>query len=811
MPPLGKASVFMRIRPAALAGGHAQHGHAAAAKTLQGWDDRSVSVGWTASKEDVGHAVDASSATAYDYPARVFTPEATQDDVYASVVPPLLDTLLGHGQPPRDVLLFAYGQTGTGKTHTTLGPDASLNAPPADGVPDSRWGSFPRAVYEIFRRLEAEPDVPFVVAVAAIEFYLASAADLLAANSPVAVSATNEPIGVRHVILRKAEDIVGVIARARMMRHTKHTRMNQANANDSEEQHAGSSRGHAMFVVTVMRRIKGKVVRTTFNLTDLAGAERPDKTGAERKSGPDAMAEVYTALIAIERGQEVELSTGSQAFFINFELYSFAEVVLKATQFNRQAAKKKEGPKMYKPAAMCTTDAIRIMGRCLSGEAATAVIVTLSQAPQCGWETWFSCEYGRDLSRLRAPAVERKAVPFKTLLKQTLATLEENRAALKREIKNPRVKWKRTAAVVDARNMLVLLREFALKDNIAGVDPHDADLFQLKPPTTTGWDAPGGNRHKLSGQWTQQSLEESVTNDMTISPEMTKEWFNSPIAAQRMMANKFSEAYSHDPVNRSWLNRCPPSETITVGAVKVFVHRPPDSDGRALVYAHGGAGIYSKAMHYAPQCARFAIENRAVVFNVDYRLAPEHPAPAAIYDMADVIAHVYANAAQLGIDPGRIAAMGDSAGGYVCAGAAAELARRGQADALALCVPMWPQASDIVFRNTAPLEGGETGVFIWRWIEKQLVGKGKQSDMSLIWLNRTPKTLLEQFPRTVIITSEFDECRRMAEDLAQKLDAVGKLGELIIHPGTHHCWNMAMSRDDADEFWADARDVLSTL
>jgi hypothetical protein len=119
----------VRIRPQTLEGGHAQHGQPAAAKVLSGWDDESVSVGWTcANRDDVGRALDSGAATRYDYVSRVLRPEATQADVYNTVAPGLVDRILGTSDRPArgDALLFAYGQTGTGKTHTILGPDGSL-------------------------------------------------------------------------------------------------------------------------------------------------------------------------------------------------------------------------------------------------------------------------------------------------------------------------------------------------------------------------------------------------------------------------------------------------------------------------------------------------------------------------------------------------------------------------------------------------------------------------------------------------------------------------------------------------------------
>jgi len=95
-----------------------------------------------------------------------------------------------------------------------------------------------------------------------------------------------------------------------------------------------------------------------------------------------------------------------------------------------------------------------------------------------------------------------------------------------------------------------------------------------------------------------------------------------------------------------------------------------------LVNFHGGAAIGGTAEQANPFCARYAVMCKAVVINVEYRLAPEHKAPAGIDDGYAALKWVIANAEDLGIDPTRIAIIGESGGGYITAGVAMRLAER---------------------------------------------------------------------------------------------------------------------------------------
>lgn len=103
--------------------------------------------------------------------------------------------------------------------------------------------------------------------------------------------------------------------------------------------------------------------------------------------------------------------------------------------------------------------------------------------------------------------------------------------------------------------------------------------------------------------------------------------------------------------------------------VPVRIYRPRDARG-AVIWLHGGGWVMGDLDTEHPWAGRLAEGAGAVVISVGYRLAPENPYPAAIDDGYAVLVWAAKNAAELGIDPERIAVGGHSAGGGLAAGLA---------------------------------------------------------------------------------------------------------------------------------------------
>lgn len=105
----------------------------------------------------------------------------------------------------------------------------------------------------------------------------------------------------------------------------------------------------------------------------------------------------------------------------------------------------------------------------------------------------------------------------------------------------------------------------------------------------------------------------------------------------------------------------------------VRLYRPGDSalEGDAglpaLVYYHGGGWTTGSLDTHANVCRGLAAGSGAAVLSVDYRLAPEHPFPAAVHDAVAAYRWARAYGDRIGIDPDRVAVGGDSAGGNLAA------------------------------------------------------------------------------------------------------------------------------------------------
>ena len=132
--------------------------------------------------------------------------------------------------------------------------------------------------------------------------------------------------------------------------------------------------------------------------------------------------------------------------------------------------------------------------------------------------------------------------------------------------------------------------------------------------------------------------------------------------------------------------------------------RPRGATGTlpAIVYIHGGGFAYGELDGPSPMVRDACAAAGAVVISPHYRLAPEHRFPAGLEDCYAVVTWVHAHAAELGIDPARIAVGGASAGACLSA-AVCLLSRDRTGPAIAfqcLCIPVLDDRGDSESRRT---------------------------------------------------------------------------------------------------------------
>lgn len=105
----------------------------------------------------------------------------------------------------------------------------------------------------------------------------------------------------------------------------------------------------------------------------------------------------------------------------------------------------------------------------------------------------------------------------------------------------------------------------------------------------------------------------------------------------------------------------------TVGLWRYYPRKGEPKNRPALVFFHGGGWIGGSVYTVENVCKLIAELADAVVFNVDYSLAPEKPFPNGFDDNYNAVKHIYDHAEAYGIDPNRIGVAGDSAGGNYAA------------------------------------------------------------------------------------------------------------------------------------------------
>ncbi|MGH7139542.1 MAG: alpha/beta hydrolase [Pirellulales bacterium] len=204
-----------------------------------------------------------------------------------------------------------------------------------------------------------------------------------------------------------------------------------------------------------------------------------------------------------------------------------------------------------------------------------------------------------------------------------------------------------------------------------------------------------------------------------------------------------------------------------------------------LVYFHGGGWVIGSIATHDGLCRSIANAAGCVVVSVDYRLAPEHPFPAATEDAYAATQWIVANAEAWKIDRFRIAVGGDSAGGNLAA-VTALMARDRGGPQLALQILLYPIAdSDL---DTSSYRDFAEGHLLTRdamaWFFKHYVPAGVVADQPYISPLRSRS--LQGLPPALVITAECDPLCDEGNAYARRLESAGVPVKSSCYPGMIH-------------------------
>ncbi|XP_010505150.1 PREDICTED: kinesin-like protein KIN-5C [Camelina sativa] len=325
---------------------------------------------------------------------KVFGPSAQQKDLYDQAVIPIVNEVL----EGFNCTIFAYGQTGTGKTYTMEGECRRSKSAPSGGLP-AEAGVIPRAVKQIFDTLEGQ-QAEYSVKVTFLELYNEEITDLLAPEDLSKVASEDKqkkplPLmedgkggvlvrGLEEEIVTSANEIFTLLERGSSKRRTAETFLNKQ-----------SSRSHSLFSITIHIKeatpegeelIKcGKL-----NLVDLAGSENISRSGAR-----DGRAR--------EAGE------------INKSLLTLGRVI--------SALVEHLGHVPYRDSKLT-----RLLRDSLGGRTKTCIIATVSPAVHCLEETLSTLDYAHRAKNIRnKPEVNQKMMKS-TLIKDLYGEIERLKA-----------------------------------------------------------------------------------------------------------------------------------------------------------------------------------------------------------------------------------------------------------------------------------------------------------------------------------------------------------------------------------------------
>jgi acetyl esterase len=228
---------------------------------------------------------------------------------------------------------------------------------------------------------------------------------------------------------------------------------------------------------------------------------------------------------------------------------------------------------------------------------------------------------------------------------------------------------------------------------------------------------------------------------------------------------------------------------LTAGGVPVRLYRPKDAPASAalpaLIYFHGGGWVIGDLETHDVLCRQLTAGAGIAVVSVDYRLAPEHKFPAAADDAWAATRWVAAHATDLGVDAGRLAVGGDSAGGNLAA-VVALLARDQGGPAIALQVLLYP-VTDVAAEAQSYADFADGFMLTrdsMRWFIAHYLNDRSQATDWRVSPLRAPS--LAGLPPALVVTAGFDPLRDEGDAYARRLREAGVRVDHVCYGGMLH-------------------------
>lgn len=247
--------------------------------------------------------------------------------------------------------------------------------------------------------------------------------------------------------------------------------------------------------------------------------------------------------------------------------------------------------------------------------------------------------------------------------------------------------------------------------------------------------------------------------------------------------------------------------------LRLRLYRPTTGEPLpVIIFFHGGGWVIGGLDSHDPLCRSMANGTGALVVSVDFRLAPEDPFPAAVEDSIAATAWVVDHAADIGVDPTRVAVAGDSSGANLATVVAQQARLRGPDLAYQLLV--YP-VTDHDFTTSSYRENGE-GFYVtidaMRWFWGHYLTDQSDADDPRASPLRAPD--LRGMPPALVITAEHDPLRDEGEEYGRRLAAAGVPTTVSRYDGMFHGFFSLGTALPAgaranEEAWAALRRALS--